>query len=97
MWIAQIPNFILAYHKDGVFNDIQVHDVRDGLKKWEEAQQPILVKLVVLLRKIVSLAQCSENGRLEITRQKESSVLELREQCEDAGRPLPPHIAAQWH
>lgn len=33
LWISQIPNFILAYHTQGVFNDIQIHDVRDAVKE----------------------------------------------------------------
>lgn len=95
LWISQISIFVLAHHQAGVFRDIEIHDVRDTVKKWEEARQSDLAKFAILLQKIVTFAQSSEQGRLEITKEG-GSALELREQCADAGRALPPHIVGKW-
>lgn len=35
LWVSQIPNFILAYHDRGIFNDINVKAVRDQVDGWE--------------------------------------------------------------
>jgi hypothetical protein len=88
LWIAQVPNFVLAYHTAGVFNDIQMHDVRENIKAWEKKQQLALTDFANLLNMIVTFVRSSDLGRLEITREEGSSVLELRTQCHDAGRAL---------
>ncbi|KAK2737505.1 geranylgeranyl pyrophosphate synthetase [Colletotrichum kahawae] len=64
MWVAQIPNFVLAYHNRGVFNDIEVIDVSSKLKDWEREQNNELSQLAALLHRIVDVAQA--NHRLEI-------------------------------
>lgn len=93
LWIAQVPNFVLAHHKAGVFSDIQVVDVRERVKHWEEDQKPTLARFADLLKKIVTFARSSESGRFEITREDGATVLELRAQCAGAGRALPPYVA----
>lgn len=96
LWISQIPNFILAHHKAGVFNDIQVLDVRERVTQWEQDQQATLAKFAELLNKIVSFARSSESGRFEIIHEDSAAVLELRAQCADAGRVLPAPVAKEW-
>ncbi|GMF81809.1 unnamed protein product [Aspergillus oryzae] len=96
LWIAQIPYFILAHHKAGLFSDIQVVDVRERVKRWEEDQEATLARFADLLKKIVSFARSLEGGRFEITREDSATVLELRAQCAGVGRVLPPHVAKKW-
>lgn len=96
LWIAQIPYFILAHHEAGLFSDIQVVDVRERVKHWEEDQEATLARFADLLKKIVSFARSLECGRFEITREDGTTVLELRAQCAGAGRVLPPHVAKKW-
>ena len=97
LWISQTPNFILAYHTKGVFYDIHIYDVRDSVKKWEETNQEALVKFAVLLRKMVSFARSSDDGKLEIILQERSAELEIREQCPDVGSALSSDIAKLWN
>ncbi|KAJ9242812.1 hypothetical protein DTO169E5_2983 [Paecilomyces variotii] len=96
LWISQIPNFILAHHKAGVFNDIQVVNVWERVTQWEQDQQATLAKFAELLNKIVSFARSSESGRFEIIHEDSAAVLELRAQCADAGRVLPASVAKEW-
>lgn len=35
LWLRQMPNFILAYHQRGVFDDIAVINVTKLIAKWE--------------------------------------------------------------
>jgi len=39
LWITQVPNLILAYHKRGLFEDIRKLDVRRELDNWPNKTQ----------------------------------------------------------
>ncbi|CAI7567729.1 unnamed protein product [Penicillium glandicola] len=96
LWISQTPNFILAHHTAGRFKHIQVQDVRDDVKQWEEAQQPALAKLATLLQMIVTFARSADNGKLEIEREEGEQVLNLREQGGVVNGVLSPAVASKW-
>ncbi|KAJ5374739.1 hypothetical protein N7517_006745 [Penicillium concentricum] len=70
LWVSQTPNFVLAHHTSGRFRHIQVQDVRDDVKQWEEIQQPALGKFASLLQMIVAFARSAEDGKLEIEREE---------------------------
>jgi hypothetical protein len=53
LWTRQIPNFVLAHHTLGRFNNIRAQDVREEMRHWEETQQPALVKFANLLQMII--------------------------------------------
>lgn len=53
LWLRQTPTLILAYHKYGVFCDINVQDVRAGVVKWQDENQEILARFAGLLERIV--------------------------------------------
>jgi hypothetical protein len=95
LWVAQIPNFILAYHTSGVFEDIQIRNVRHEVENWERENEDKLRKFAVLLRKIVAFARGRRDRRLEV-RRREADVLELREQDEGVGHTLSAAIEARW-
>ncbi|KAL4949891.1 hypothetical protein BDW69DRAFT_187879 [Aspergillus filifer] len=80
LWIAQIPNLIVAFHKWGVFNDIRVNDVREDVCKWEEEHQDDLSKLAALLRMLVAFAHGQPDGKFEVVfKGGPYKELELRE------------------
>lgn len=96
LWVSQIPNFILAYHESGKFDDIRIMDVGKEFRGWEELNQPSLSKFGLLLKKIISFAQSSELGRFEIYHEKGKGALELREQTGDVYRAMSPAVAKKW-
>ncbi|KAJ5169704.1 uncharacterized protein N7500_002487 [Penicillium coprophilum] len=96
LWVSQTPNFILAHHMSGQFKDIQVQDVRDDVKQWEEAQQPALGKFASLLQMIVSLARSADNGKLEVEREEGEQVLNLRTPGGVVNGVLSPAVASKW-
>ena len=64
-WLAQISNFILSRHETGVFNDIQVQDIRDDVNEWERQNQSHARALRWLLGKIITTAKGRKDGKLE--------------------------------
>lgn len=96
MWLAQIPNFILAFHNWGVFEEIHVKDVREDVITWEREQESTLRQLAGLLRMIVAFARGQPDGRMELYREEAGDKLELREVCEDVGRTLPVDLEDRW-
>jgi hypothetical protein len=95
LWVAQIPNFILAYHVSGFFEEIQTRNVSQEVEDWEHENADTLRRFAVLLRKIVTFAQGRRDRKFEV-RRREVNVLELREQTEGVGRTLPAALEARW-
>lgn len=96
LWLTQTPNFILAHHTNGQFKHIQVSDARDDVKQWEETEQLALSKFASLLQMIVSFVRSLEDGRLEIEREENVQVLNLRAQGGVVNSVLPPAVASRW-
>ncbi|KAK3935106.1 hypothetical protein QBC46DRAFT_58446 [Diplogelasinospora grovesii] len=97
LWVAQISKFIMAYHTDGVFSemDIQVRDVRQKVTTWERDNADTLSRLVGLIRRIVTLVKNRPDGKLEL-RHGETGVLEVRKQLSDAGSALSAETMRLW-
>jgi hypothetical protein len=95
MWVAQISKFILAYHSNGVFDDIEVMDVHKEVKEWEKAHNTELSKLATLVHKIIAEVHGRPNGKLELCHDG-SGKLQIREQLSDAGDALSTETKALW-
>jgi hypothetical protein len=96
LWISQVPNFIVAYHKSGMFEDVQVQRVSEKVKQWEKDQQPALVEFANLVQMIVAFARSSESGRFEIEYEEGGKCLNLREQGGVMNSVLPSALAKKW-
>ncbi|EPE03907.1 geranylgeranyl pyrophosphate synthetase [Ophiostoma piceae UAMH 11346] len=69
LWCRQMPTFILAFHRKGVFakEDIEIIDVRQDITKWEQDHQESLQKLAELLQMILAQVKVLPRGKkLEI-------------------------------
>ncbi|OJD31712.1 geranylgeranyl pyrophosphate synthetase [Diplodia corticola] len=95
LWVAQIANFVLAYHNRGVFEEIRVQNVRRDVDKWESENEETLGQLAKLIREIATMAKSRTDGRLEVCR-KAVDVLEIREQCAGTPGALPDDLKAWW-
>ncbi|KAK1675041.1 geranylgeranyl pyrophosphate synthetase [Colletotrichum godetiae] len=95
LWIAQIPNFILAYHDRGTFKDIEVMDVAQEVKAWETSKNRELSKLAALLHHLVRLARARRDDRLEIGRQQ-LDKLEIRRQCSGLAPAFSSEVNEEW-
>ncbi|KAJ6036020.1 hypothetical protein N7540_000299 [Penicillium herquei] len=96
LWIAQIPNFMLAHHRSGVFSSIKVHDTTQEVKVWEVKNANTLLPFAGLLKKIVDVARGTSTGKLEIVREADGKELELREPGGDVKGVLPPYLIEWW-
>lgn len=96
LWLRQIPNFVLAYHSFGVFEDIQIRDVRTNVANWEKQNADSLTSFATLLGKIVKFARKQKNGRLEITCNEGQDFLALRALTTDIRPAFTPLTEARW-
>ncbi|KAI9849754.1 MAG: hypothetical protein M1838_006255 [Thelocarpon superellum] len=92
LWISQIPNLIVAYHKAGRFDEVQVSEIRAELDAWEAANGVNLSKLDTLIRRIVETIgnTVAMKGRICVTPNGTLQIYAL-----DVGHPsvLPDDLA----
>ncbi|KAB8215016.1 hypothetical protein BDV33DRAFT_195617 [Aspergillus novoparasiticus] len=96
MWVSQISNFILAFHEDGLFNDVRVQDVREEVKIWEKEQENSLRQFAALLKVLTAFAQGRADGRFEVVHDEESKILQFRELDRNVNRALPESLKERW-
>jgi hypothetical protein len=97
LWISQIPQFLIAYHRKGLFQegDIEIKNVKSHIEEWQDENQLSLNRLASLLYAIIDNARASNEGKLEIVWSKDGS-LEIRKQLPDAGDVLSEPVRKQW-
>ncbi|KAK7937254.1 uncharacterized protein PG986_014122 [Apiospora aurea] len=97
LWVSQIPNFVLAYHTNGVFDDIRAHNVRSEVSAWEKLQLPVLTRLAALLHHIRELVRDNPAHKLELCHNADRpGTLLIRQQLADAGNALSEEVKARW-
>ncbi|KAL5045547.1 hypothetical protein BDW71DRAFT_79727 [Aspergillus fruticulosus] len=81
LWTAQIPNFVIGFHRHGVFDDVRVEDVREEVRQWEADHEDELRKLSILLEVLITFAHGQPDGRYEVVFKgaEGDNELELRE------------------
>ncbi|KAK5019377.1 hypothetical protein BJ546DRAFT_240439 [Cryomyces antarcticus] len=95
LWVTQVPNFIVAYHNRGVFDDIRTQCVRGELDNWESDNEEVLGRFATLIRKIVDFARETDGAKLEICR-AQTDILEIRKQAGHGCDTLPPLLKDRW-
>lgn len=95
LWVAQVPNFILAYHTRGVFDEINVRAVQKEVDDWESSHVDVLSRLAALIHHIIGLVRVRSDNKLEL-RHDAVGILEVREQLADAGDALSKNGKVLW-
>jgi hypothetical protein len=95
MWVSQVPKFILAYHTSGVFDDIEIKEVRQDIEEWERCQRKAVSRLAALIHRIIGEVRERPDGKLEIC-YSGSGELQVREQQPGAGDALSAETRALW-
>ena len=67
-YINQTSNFILACHNRGIFNHIQIQDVRGSVKNWEDRNEALLGHLKKALAVLDAVVEKQSGGRVEVRR-----------------------------
>ena len=95
LWRSQTPNFILAFHDRGTFNDISVKNVQDRIDEWERENAEGIALLVALLHRIVDVVTNSPEGKVEI-RAVVGLEIEVRGHLPDAGEAFSASVREKW-
>ncbi len=95
LWVSQIPKFVLAFHENGVFDDVRVQDVVSDVRDWEESHGDELAHLAALLYRIVDMLDEQPGHRLEL-RHGGDKMLKVHEQLEGVPSALSSGVGDQW-
>ncbi|EOO01310.1 putative geranylgeranyl pyrophosphate synthetase protein [Phaeoacremonium minimum UCRPA7] len=67
LWISQTPTLVVGYHRNGVFNDVRVRNMKQEIRTWEATNQTSLVKLAFLIKRIISVVEGCGNRNAIVT------------------------------
>lgn len=95
LWISQIPNFIIAYHKSGNFDDIRVQDMRPDIADWEKQNATLIRRFYSILRRLIQLFKESDSRKFEV-RRIGTGHLKIWKQDEGRWSALPRDLRARW-
>ena len=102
LWLNCIPNFILAQHHCGAFNNdsIQIKDVREDIEYWEKRHSKELKAFWQVLKKLIAIMNGLEDGETKIGIWRvsggELQVRKLEEQDKNSWAALPESVKVRW-
>ena len=94
LWVNQIPNFIIARHDSGNFQDIQKKDVRAAVKDWEQKNEGMLGRLHTVLSQLIKMTEQADCSRIQVTREM-LGPLRIRKATQDWSA-LPTKLKMKW-
>jgi hypothetical protein len=94
LWVNQTPNFIIAQHKSGQFNDIQRMDIRDAIRDWEQKNAGILGRLHTVLSRLIKTTEQADCSRIQVIRET-SGPLHVYKATQDWSA-LPTKLMMNW-
>jgi len=95
LWLSQIPNLIVAYHRSGKFDEPQHQDLQSDLKDWETKNQKLLRQFCTVLHRLIDMAKKSKDQKIEVHRSG-IGPLEIREIPNGSWSALPHDLKAKW-
>lgn len=93
LWISQTPTLVVGYHRNGLFDNIQLQDMTEPLNQWETTNQKDLYKLASLLVKIIEVVKRS-GDRSSVVKYDGGTNLSIV--ADGGGRALPNDLYAKW-
>lgn len=93
LWISQTPKLVVGYHRNGVFDNVQLRDMTDEIRHWEVANQKDLSKLASLLAKIIEVVKRS-GDRYAVVNYSGGTRLGILHG--DGKRALPDDLYVKW-
>ncbi|KAI1851824.1 hypothetical protein JX265_013181 [Neoarthrinium moseri] len=97
LWVAQLHHFILAHHRDGLFDDIEVRDVRERVLEWEKENVRVLSRLAALIHQIKDIVCDVAGKKIEVCHMLGSvRGLQIRQQLPGVEDVLSAGIKARW-
>ena len=93
LWISQTPNLVVGYHRKGIFDDVQLRNVKKDILNWEAANLTALRKLAYLIKKISTVVERSGSHNATV---KYDGGAKLRITTGEKKRALPDDLYALW-
>ncbi|KAH8743425.1 hypothetical protein F5883DRAFT_41652 [Diaporthe sp. PMI_573] len=93
LWLSQTPKLVVGYHRNGVFDNVQLQDMTDEIRQWEMANKKDLNKLACLLAKIIGVVKRSVDRDAVVNY---SGGTRLRILAGDGKRALPDDLYVKW-
>jgi hypothetical protein len=94
-WMNQSPNFLLAYHKFGLFTKPKVTSVRDNVLKWQKDNSGDLSCFYTLVKRIVDVVRDSDNQQFEISWDGQGPLC-ITKRIAEGRDALPTGLSALW-
>lgn len=93
LWVSQTRKLVVGYHRNGLFDNIQLRDMTDRIRQWEMANKKDLGKLACLLAKIIGVVKRSgDRGTLvDYSGGERLSII-----AGDGKRALPDDLYQKW-
>jgi len=95
LWVNQTPNFLLAYHRYGLFKKPEVKDARQEVQAWHKVNAPLLGRLHALVKRIVDTLRDLDNAQLEVSWDGQGP-LRITKQIGEGKRVLPAELCNYW-
>lgn len=94
LWTNQTRNFIIGWHTRGIFDQIEIKDVRHKIADWELAHRKALGRFRSLLKDLIEFSQGENQSRFEVRRIGRGD-LEIWSEVE-GWSALPTELKARW-
>lgn len=95
LWLNQTPNFIIGYHKFGLFEDVQVQAVHEEIQEFEASNQKWLNSLSAVVHRIIEIAKSCQGQGLEVSRFGTGELL-IRKLLDTEWHALPSDWSRKW-
>ena len=96
LWMNQTPNFIVAYHDRGLFEDIRKKDMTARIRVWEEQHAEVIAKFHALLKRVIEVVQKVGEGVGVEVRRVGTGAVEVRELVDVKWRALEGEVREKW-
>ncbi|KAB5526488.1 hypothetical protein GE09DRAFT_1178184 [Coniochaeta sp. 2T2.1] len=93
LWISQTLKLVVGYHRNGIFDDIQLRDMTNEIRQWETTNQRDLSKLACLPVKIIGVVKHRGDRRAVV---RYDGGTRLRIVASERKRALPDDLYAKW-
>lgn len=96
LWVRQVQNFVAGYHNNGVFNNIEIIDMREKFKEWEDKNEKHVRALATTIHEMIKNLRKLPANKKFLVRRREKGSLEIRKPTGKVIPMLPYSLSAKW-
>ncbi|PVH78160.1 hypothetical protein DL98DRAFT_561327 [Cadophora sp. DSE1049] len=95
LWANQTPNFVIAYHNLGLFDQPTVTPIAQDVLQWETTNSSLLARFHALIKRIVDVVRDSDHKHFEVSWDGHGSLC-ITEQIGEGRTALPSDLLSLW-